>query len=284
MADNQYPCPECGTVLRAAKPLAAGKRVKCPKCEHIFAPVADGGAPRPAAAAKATVKPKADDTVAGGDTYGFSEDEEQKAEEKTREERKKAMGPLQDRRPKSARGPAQAIATKPSNQMLGTSTIICVSCIISIVVILWPLVFRFEKKADEFNPKAPKPKVLSEEEKKQLAIRGAVIIGFAVLAFVYNGFIAVGAVKMQSLASYSWAMAASFLIMLPFNWALAYPAFDWFIKLVVGIAGEENYYLFAGMTVFVVAGWSTYVGAWNLVTLRKPEVRAGFEEKKPGDV
>lgn len=286
MAENRYPCPECGAILKPAKPVAAGKKLRCPKCDTVFAPAtaeAEAG-PRPAAAAaKASKRPQLDDDDVTA--YGVAEGD--KEEEATREERNKAMGPLKDRRPKSARGPAQAIATKPSNQMLATATMACVSSVISILVILWPIIFSVEKKLDEDTLKTmrvdPRKTELTPEQKKERAIQGAIIIACAVLAFAYNGFIAAGAVKMQSLESYSMATVAIILIMLPFEWALAYPAFYWFIKLCVSIAGEEHSLLFHLLTVGTVSAWCVYVGVWNLQTLRKEEVKAGFDEERPTD-
>lgn len=283
MAENRYPCPECGAVLKPAKEMAPGKKLRCPKCDTVFAPVPAEAEAKPAAApAKAAKRPKVEEEDEGVGTYGVS-DAEDKEDEATKEERKKATGPLKDRRPKSARGPAQAIVTKPSNQLLGTATMFCVSCAISIVVILFPIVFPPVEKKDEELPPAQRPKVLTPEQKTARAIQGAVIIAFAVLGFAYNGFIAAGAVKMQSLESYAMAMMGSILIALPFEWGFAYPAFYWFIKLVVGIAGEDYFWHFHFLTIATIAGWSIYVGTWNLMTLRKPEVLAGFQEKSPKD-
>jgi hypothetical protein len=286
MAENRYPCPECGAILKPAKPVAAGKKLRCPKCDTVFAPATAEGEPGPkpaaaAAAAKAAKKPPLEDDEVG--TYGMDEGKEDEA---SKEERKKAMGPLKDRRPKSARGPAQAIATKPSNQMLATASICCVSSVITIMVVLWPLIFSFERKLDEETLKTmrsePK-KELTPEQKKERAIIGAIVITGAVLAFLYNGFIAAGAVKMQALESYSMGVLAAILIMLPFQWALAYPAFFWFIKMCVSIAGEDNALLFYFLTIATVSGWSVYIGIWNLKTLRMEEVKAGFVEEKPAD-
>jgi hypothetical protein len=286
MAENRYPCPECGAILKPAKPVAEGKKLRCPKCSTVFAPAAAEAGSKPAAAgAKGAKRPKVEEEDEGG-TYGLGADDE----EATKEERKKAMGPVKDRRPKSTRGSAQAIATKPSNQMLATGTFFCVSCVISILVVLWPLVFPpSEKKEDEYSKVAEelskdKPKkVMTPEERRQQVILGWVVIGCAVLAFAYNGFIAVGAVKMQSLESYVLAMTASILVMLPFEWALAYPAFYWFIRLVTSIAPDEYFWHFHVITLLTIAGWGVYIGIWNLKTLRDPEVMSGFEEEKPTD-
>lgn len=276
MADNQYPCPECGAVLRAARPIAAGKKVKCPKCENVFAPVtAEEAEPKAAQAAK---RPKEDDEIA---SYGVVDDAAGEAAGK--DERKKALGPLKDRGKRSARGPAQAIVTKPSNQLLGTSTITCLSCIITVVVVLWPLVFALERKSEDDGPPAQKKVELTPEQKKERAIVGAVLIAFAVLGFIYNGFIAIGAVKIQALEAYPFGIVSCFMMMLPFNWALAWPAFEWFHRMLVSIAGEGSGLQLWFLTVFVVSAYYVYVGVWNLITLRKPEVVAGFLEKKPTD-
>jgi DNA-directed RNA polymerase subunit M/transcription elongation factor TFIIS len=291
MAENRYPCPECGAILKPAKPVAAGKKLRCPKCDTVFAPGAEAEAKPAAAAAKAVKRPQIEEDDGAG-TYGVHEGD--KEEEATREERKKALGPIKDkdRGKRSARGPAQAIATKPSNQMLATSTIFCVSCAITILVVLWPVLFSPpEPKVDE-DPMyakytaAEKQKLLekySPEQKKERAIFGAIWVVLAVLAFAYNGFIAAGAVKMQSLESYPMAMIAVILIMLPFEWALAWPAFYWFIKLCISIAGEAYEMLFHLLTIGTVSGWCIYVGIWNLNTLRKEEVKAGFVEERPTD-
>ena len=170
MSDNRYPCPECGTVLRPKNPLTAGKKVKCPKCAHIFAPISD----------------EEDE----GGTYGFNEADD-KADESTLEERKKAMGPLKTRS-KSAHGPAQAAVTPPSNKMLGTAVITCVGSVITIIVMLWPIVFNSNKKPDELTLKTSNKKWVEEtpEQRTKRIVFSLIWMGFAFLALLYNGAIA----------------------------------------------------------------------------------------------
>src|SRR5437868_10315152 len=60
-------CPKCKTVLRPAKPLPPGKRVKCPKCSNDF--TAEEGADKAtvldaALEAAATLPPKKPDKPA----------------------------------------------------------------------------------------------------------------------------------------------------------------------------------------------------------------------------
>src|SRR5947199_3201333 len=52
MSATKLTCPKCQATLRPAKPLPAGKRVKCPKCGARFAVGAGGAAGRPAAKKK----------------------------------------------------------------------------------------------------------------------------------------------------------------------------------------------------------------------------------------
>jgi S1-C subfamily serine protease/thioredoxin-related protein len=57
MSESRFSCPSCGAVLRSAKPVPAGKAIKCPKCGKAFLAAAgpepsDEPAPRPAAPAR----------------------------------------------------------------------------------------------------------------------------------------------------------------------------------------------------------------------------------------
>lgn len=40
----QYWCPECKKLLRAANPVPAGKKIRCPSCQMVFVPVAENAA------------------------------------------------------------------------------------------------------------------------------------------------------------------------------------------------------------------------------------------------
>ena len=45
MAVTIFACPECGSTLKSKQALAAGTKIKCPKCQAIFAiPERDGAA------------------------------------------------------------------------------------------------------------------------------------------------------------------------------------------------------------------------------------------------
>jgi magnesium-transporting ATPase (P-type) len=237
-------------------------------------------AARPGAKA-ASQKPAADDLG----SYGFREDPTEKDEVSVKE-RAKAMGPLEDRRPRSSRGPAMAMVTKPSNQMLMAAVVSCVCCILTVVVLLWPIVFPPKERAEDPDMVAPKNPALVEKAKQdraELVFTNFLLLGLTVIAFVYNGFVATGAVKMQALESYPLSLTAAVTIALPFNWILAYGTFYWFIAFLNSVAPLEFASMLVFATLFAVGTWYTAIGVWNVMTLRKPDVIAGFKEKKPTD-
>src|SRR5256885_667419 len=94
---HQYTCPKCKSILKRQEPVPPGKKMKCPKCQTIFAPH------------KAAAKDDEEDT----NPYKVVEDAE--AEDLLREEKTRAaMGRVKDPYKKSARGPAQAKCVQPS--------------------------------------------------------------------------------------------------------------------------------------------------------------------------
>lgn len=62
MAATKLTCPDCGNVMRPAKPLPAGKKVKCSECGGMFAP---GDDEKPAAAAVTKMAGKGGDKKTG---------------------------------------------------------------------------------------------------------------------------------------------------------------------------------------------------------------------------
>jgi hypothetical protein len=152
---------------------------------------------------------------------------------------------------------------KPSNQLLATSSILCVSCIVSVLVAMWPMVFSLKT-----DPEAPG---MSDAD----VIYRWQMVGLCVISFLYNGAITIGAVKMQSLESYSWAMGASVMMLLPSNWVLGSVAFFWFTIFLRTVVGDDMVY----GTWALLSLWFLMVGIWNVKTLRKKEVKAGFGVK-----
>jgi hypothetical protein len=115
MALSKLVCPECSKVLRPAKPVAPGKKVRCPSCEVIFVAEEDDEDDRPARAA-AKQKPKKKQAASGAageeeeETYGVIRDESD-------EEDKPEVDYAPDTSIKDLRGPAQAAIMPPSNKL-----------------------------------------------------------------------------------------------------------------------------------------------------------------------
>lgn len=65
-------------------------------------------------------------------------------------------------------------------------------------------------------------------------------------------------------------------MLLPTAWVLGVPAFYWFTAFVRSLAGDEMVWA----TWAVISIWFVYVGVWNLMVLRKPEVIEAFGEKR----
>ncbi len=241
MADHQYPCPKCAAVLRPTKAIQPGQKVKCPKCQNVFVPVPE------------------EEEEAG--TYGLAHESEEEKEQEVKI-KQKSLEKIKDQRPKSSRGPAVAICTGPGNKMLAAASFTCVSCIFSVVVIMWPMFFS-------------KQAMTSADLKERW-----ITIGVAVCAFAYNGFIAYGSVQMLSIASYRWAMMAAIMDVFPLQWALSYASFNWLVRAVrLGMAEMADVFVPLGLSAIYVI-----VGLMCIQTLRKKEVVAGFSERKPGDI
>ncbi|MCS6851159.1 MAG: zinc-ribbon domain-containing protein [Gemmataceae bacterium] len=263
MAGPKYTCPECKAVLRPAKPLTPGKKVRCPKCEAIFTVEEEGRAPAVAAA-----RPPRNEDDEGG-TYGLFDHTDEEAEGKGRKVDYEES--LRDKFPKSKRGPAQALATGPSNWLLGTGLLFA---FVSLGLILYwgfPLVFSdhltqpseklrdfkdrpWEMSWEEFDQRLATDKNAKNQERYRKAydelrqldrertiqrVTKIVLLGIPGLA--YGIVLTVGAVKMQNLESYRWAVISS---------VLAMPS-------ILGLPA----------------------GLWCLKTLRHPDVIAGFEEE-----
>jgi predicted Zn finger-like uncharacterized protein len=128
MAVSRLTCPECETVLRPAKPLPVGKRVKCPKCGTTFTAVdsEEEEPPRPAKK-PARSREEPEEPLGTGihyetSTYAVIKDDDDDRQREEKEERGEEMVAefLKVAKTKDPRGPAQEMVTKPSNYLLLT--------------------------------------------------------------------------------------------------------------------------------------------------------------------
>jgi hypothetical protein len=270
-----YPCPECGAQLRPASPVAPGKKLRCPKCETVFAVPAAAEkekkkAPQPAPAAA----PGRDDDDAG--SYGLISDNDTRTAE---ERMKSAFDPIKDRFKRSARGPALIRVVRPSTWLLGTGILTCIMALVGIFWSIFPMIF----KTEDVQPPDPAAKwrapvnegrrfkELSSEEYKERWI----FLGGFVFQFLWGAVVATGGSKMHSLESYALSMIGSIM-------AIVGP----FVPLGIGlfqIYQKENdaTYLLPAILSFFLPG--VPVSLLCVKTLRDKAVIAGFAEEKPSE-
>lgn len=159
-------CPECSTVLRPAKPLRAGKSVKCPKCGAGFVVGGEresrggsaGGQIKPAAAAApakkkpapvAPIMPDDDDDDGGGGTYGFVSEEKTEAPE---------VDYAPDVGIRDLRGPAMMEIVNPSNKMIFAGVFGFLGWLGFLVILLIPLLFPLATKEERAKEREIKEK------------------------------------------------------------------------------------------------------------------------------
>ncbi len=313
MAETKITCPECGKVLRPAKPLPPGKRVKCPQCSALFVPGEEDAAPavskspatseakagsktaakaKPAqktaddkpAKPKAAPRPRDDDDEGGPNTYEFIDDH--------RKEDEPEIDYVPDTSIKDLRGPAQEMVMKPSNWILryGIGGFLCY--FVLLVIIMLPVMFPVPKplnadgspateKDKDGKDKKPQSSLLTAYNKDLMEIAAWEVIVYTFICLTgmaYCGFITYGAVKMQSLESRVWGIIVSILTMLPITtWA-----FFCLQSIVITIFWfmflDEDTVLYAlpvaSLTSFVP---NLLVGVMGLVTMLKPEVIDGYD-------
>jgi hypothetical protein len=247
-----YTCPnaDCGVTLKTANPVPQGKRVKCPKCQQMFAPVppvsppsgaagtfqfADDGAkkkpapsksgspkPPPAPAPKKPVEEEEESNESIKKGYGVIKESQEELE--AADKAKVKFGDaVEDKYKKSARGPAVALLVMPSNLLTGEGLITAIGGLVMFLVGMWPLAFNDAPPGDE------------ETEEAILMM----LLGF--MTFFWGSLICFGASQMQELKSYLWAMMGAVMGVLP---------------LLVGI--------------------------FAIIMLQNPKVKAGFEESEAG--
>jgi hypothetical protein len=159
---DRLTCPECGKVIRPARPVTVGKKVRCPKCEAVFVARSDEedeeDRPRPkkkkdapakkaksapAPKPKEPAKKKTEDDEDGG-TYGYIKDE---SEEEEDDRPKVDYAP--EVKVKDLRGPATQKIMRPSNYLLLAGVIGAASWIILALLIIMPAVFPLPENTTE---------------------------------------------------------------------------------------------------------------------------------------
>lgn len=298
MLVSRVTCPECGAVLKPAKPVAVGKKVTCPKCKANFAVAADeredeaikpAARSRPAPARKKPAPVVEEAIEAEPAIYGVVKEAGADVEQEE-EDKKPNVNYVPDTSVKDPRGKAQATVVRPSNFLLLTGGISFFGWLFAYMAALWAVAFP-ELKPRATNPDAPPPQQGAGQQPKkadptawdEVSLRKddkvrvvALILSTVIhaLGMVYSGSIAYGAARVQQLESRGWGMAASIMAMIPIN--------------VMGLAGvlsrlafqifevAEAAYVSIGLLVLLALA-SVGIGLINLMTLARPEVKAGFE-------
>jgi len=315
MASHRITCPDCKSVLRPAKPVPDGKKVKCPKCGTMFTTPGLGAdeekRPRKKESSKQKAKagikkasspppppkPAADEDDDEGGLYSYIPEEEKAEEDKPQIE----YAP--DLSIKDLRGPAQEAVVTPSNLMLLVGGISCLSNIFLICVMFWPMVFTDSVLSeaqwkqvliDHYEgDKSAKSRIEGIKERKDLkddedeivrkAERSAsfwryLAMGGFILLLIYNGVAIIGAVKMQNLESRGWGIAASIMNLLPMG-AGGFSCLVggvFYNTLGAWILEEMNLYYSIGIAVLPYLA-ALFIGISSLRTLMSQEVIDGFE-------
>jgi hypothetical protein len=209
MTVSKLTCPECRTVLKPAKPLAVGKKVKCPKCGTGFTAGEEdrGSAPKRVKTAPAAppAKKKPGDRP-GGKPAGKRPPEEEKPVKKrvdddededsggvygmfkeSEDEDKPEINYAPDMSIKDLRGPAQAAVIRPSNYLIITGILGFFGYLGLLIVILIPILFPVvpyggaDKDKDEKSA-AQKKKDEKAPQKKEESFFQVFGVNFADLA------------------------------------------------------------------------------------------------------
>jgi hypothetical protein len=179
MLVSKLSCPKCKTVLRPAKPLPAGKKVKCPKCSNDFT-AEEGNADKAsvmdvALEAAATLPPKkpdkpppkkigpkkpgAEEEEDSGGVYGIAAADRPKTAEDLADEDDDdddddgKVDFIPDYAMKDLRGPAQAAVVRPSNYLLACGVVGFFGWVILLIMMLLPVIFPVLDDEDDTNKK-----------------------------------------------------------------------------------------------------------------------------------
>jgi hypothetical protein len=269
-------CPNCEAVLKPSKPLRPGRKVTCPKCgtgfvvpgEEMDVIAAEPDMP-PTPAASGLKKPYEEDDDSGPATYKFADepaplrrrsdidedDEDEDEDEDEKFDEREDLSIIPDLTVKDPRGIAQEMIMRPSNWLMFSAVL---SIILELIRLGWVLIPFFFSIPDDTSLNTGPPVQQTKETAKEKEINketyGLVMWLFvllqilvSIIVFVYNGFIVYGTVRVQNLEGYGWGIAACILGILPLcSWC-------YIMSLISGIV--------------------------LLVTLRNPQVVAGFEYK-----
>jgi hypothetical protein len=190
-------CPECEAEMKSKSAPPAGKKIRCKECSIGFVPKDIQEIPdetKPVAASPTATGRKVDDDE-DANPYGVTEEVDTDAQKEAKA--KVRFDGVDDRKKRSARGPAMSLLVMPSNLLVAEGGITFLIGMLIGVMGLWPLVFTEVEPSDDDY------------------MEQGVWILFGLMMCAWGTLIILGASRMQNLESYTWAMTGAVLGILP---------------------------------------------------------------------
>ena len=275
----QYTCPNCKTVLKRQQPVGEGKKIKCPKCEKVFAP--------PSANKSGGKSANEEDDINPYAVVNEAEDDKAMTELKQRA----AMGLIQDRFKKTNRGPAIGIVVRPASYLLGSGVMTGVLGVACFMMGVFPLAFSDFYKKPSTNPK------LSEEQRIQNAAktwdemreRSLYLIPTSFVVFALGSVVCVGAFKFRALESYVWSWIGAIAALIAAfgnGGGVFYLVYYLAKKLFVDTMGLDSTFamVVGGAPGLVALAFTLAAGVWSIKCLTNATVKKAFEEERVSEI
>lgn len=190
-----FKCPECEAEFKSSKRPPEGKKIRCKECEHAFVPKVKELAAAPTPSPPPPPPQSEDDEDGPVNPYGVVEDVE--TEEQIAAKKKVRFDGVDDKKKRSARGPAMSLLVMPANLLIAEGALTFIIGLGTFIWGLWPLIFtEVSPSDDDYTEQLP-------------------LVLFGVLLAVWGAMICLGASRMQNLESYTWAMTGAVLGILP---------------------------------------------------------------------
>ncbi|QEL17240.1 zinc ribbon domain-containing protein [Limnoglobus roseus] len=192
-------CPECDAELKAKARPPEGKKIRCKECQTAFVPKVKevqekAAAPVKPVAAEKPAEPAAkpvDDDENDINPYGLVTEED--TEEQKAAKAKVRFDGVDDKKKRSARGPAMSLLVMPANLLVASGGLTFVIGLGTIIYGLWPLIFTdVSPSDDDYSEQLP-------------------WVLFGIIIAIWAALVLLGASRMQNLESYTWAMTGAIM-------------------------------------------------------------------------
>jgi predicted Zn finger-like uncharacterized protein len=190
-----FKCPECDAELKSNNRPPEGKKIRCKQCQSTFVPKVKEVKDDPVPAAAATAAKGGDDEDGPVNPYGVVQEEDTEAQKEAK--KKVRFDGVDDKKKRSARGPAMSLLVMPANLLIAEGGLTFVVGLATMIYGAWPLIFTdISPSDDDYADQIP-------------------VMLFGVIIAVWGAMICLGASRMQNLESYTWAMTGAVLGILP---------------------------------------------------------------------